>query len=82
MIRSPSHASGAGEFFVHDRQIKHFRTKIIDTGHSSARFAKSITSSWSAFFSSNRQARQQREQQLNIALQSASADDHAIVWFE
>ncbi len=35
-------------------------------------FAKSITSSWSAFFSSGRQTRQ-REQQLNIALQSAIA---------
>lgn len=36
-------------------------------------FAQSITSSWSAFFSSNRQARRQQEQQLNIALQSVIA---------
>lgn len=36
-------------------------------------FAQSITSGWSAFFSSGRQARRQQEQQLNIGLQSAIA---------
>ena len=36
-------------------------------------FAQSITSSWSAFFSSNQQIRRQQGQQLNITLQSAIA---------
>lgn len=62
--------------------------KLLSLDTHRQRFAQSITSGWSVFFSSGRQARRRREQQLNTALQSILArmvtplygfNDHAAV---